>query len=112
MSCACRERTLAGKCCFICAVRKAALSPALGVCQALQAHAALQETRPCGRRMARTAMGFGAMSEAGSAAQRAHGELQALHIRLNQHALVLLRAGSDQACCLSSSKVRKILEDY
>ena len=63
-----------------------------GPCQGLQGRARLQEAAPAAAAGAHDE-GLGRDEEAGSAAQRAHGELQAPRIRLDQHALVLLQAG-------------------
>ena len=72
-------------------VRRAARAQ-VGACQGLQGRAGLQEAPPAAAAGAHDE-GLGRDEEAGSAAQRAHGELQAPRIRLNQHALVLLQAG-------------------
>ena len=71
--------------------RAARASP--GACQGLEGRACLQEAAPAAAAGAHNE-GLGRDEEPGSAAQRAHGELQAPRIRLNQHALVLLQAGT------------------
>lgn len=72
-------------------VRRAARARA-GACQGLQGRARLQEAPPAAAAGAHDE-GLGRDEQAGSAAQRAHGELQAPRVRLDQHALVLLQAG-------------------